>query len=146
MNIPPLQRNGELPPGEYLVSLDDIERVYGRANERRKQLMHGLRETAEQFVRAGVETIWINGSFVTDKETPNDIDGCWKYTPSVAIDKLDPVFLQHSRHAMKDKYGLDFFIANIIEAGSGLPFPKFFQVNRDGEPKGILVATLGEAP
>lgn len=47
---------------------------------------------------------------------------------------------------MKNKYGLDFFIANIIEAGSGLPFPKFFQVNREGEPKGILVVTLGETP
>ena len=45
---------------------------------------------------------------------------------------------------MKEKYGLDFFIANFIEAESGLPFPKFFQVNRNGEPKGILVVKLGE--
>lgn len=146
MSIPPLQLNGELPPSEHSASLDDIESVYGRANDRRKLLMCGLREAAKQFASAGVKTLWINGSFVTDKERPNDIDGCWQYTPSVAIDKLDPVFLQRSRHAMKDKYGLDFFIANIIEADSGLPFPKFFQLNRDGEPKGILIVTLGEAP
>ncbi len=44
---------------------------------------------------------------------------------------------------MKKKYGLDFFIASIIEAGSGLPFPKFFQVNRDGDLKGIIVVRLG---
>lgn len=44
---------------------------------------------------------------------------------------------------MKDKYGLDFFIANIIEMGSGLPFPQFFQVNRDGDPKGIIVVRFG---
>jgi len=55
---------------------------------------------------------------------------------------LDPVFLR-TRKAMKAKYGLDFFIANIIEAGSGLPFPKFFQVNRNGDPKGIIVLPLG---
>ena len=79
------------------------------------------------------------------KEIPNDIDGCWQYTSDVAIDKLDSVFLMRSRQAMKDKYGLDFFIANIIEMGSGLPFPKFFQTNRDGESKGILVITLGKA-
>jgi hypothetical protein len=27
-------------------------------------------------------------------------------------------------------------------AGTGPPFPKFFQVNRDGEPKGILVVSF----
>lgn len=54
---------------------------------------------------------------------------------------LDPVFLG-DRVGMKKKYGLDFFIANIVEAGSGLPFPKFFQKNRDGDPKGIIVVKL----
>jgi hypothetical protein len=39
---------------------------------------------------------------------------------------------------------INFFIANIIEAGSGLPFPQFFQKNRDGDPKGIIVVKLGE--
>jgi hypothetical protein len=145
MRIPPLQPNGELPPGEYPASLDEIERVYGHANDRRRLLMRGLRDAAAQFVRAGVRTLWVNGSFVTDKEMPNDIDGCWEFTPSVAVDQLDTVFLQRSRQGMKDKYGLDFFIANIIEADSGLPFPKFFQISRDGEPKGILVVPLGEA-
>jgi len=32
-----------------------------------------------------------------------------------------------------------------IEADSRLPCPKYFQVNRDGEPKGILVVTLGDS-
>ena len=145
MAIPPLQINGELPPGEHPATLSEIEVVYGSANDQRKLLMHGLREATTQFKCAGVKVLWVNGSFVTDKEIPNDIDGCWQYTPDVAIDKLDPVFLMRSRQAMKDKYGLDFFIANIIEMGSGLPFPKFFQTNRDGESKGILVITLEEA-
>ena len=106
--------------------------------------MRGLREAVQNFSDAGVKTLWLNGSFVTGKEEPNDINGCWEYIPSVKTGKLDPVFIQHSRSAIKEKYGLDFFITNIIEAGSGLPFPKFFQVNRDGEPKGILVVTLGD--
>ena len=32
-----------------------------------------------------------------------------------------------------------------IEAESGLPFPEFFQVNREGEPKGIIVIRLGDS-
>lgn len=142
MSIPKLNDNGELPAGEHLTSLDEIERVYGSHTDQRKNLMGGLYAAVSNFEAAGVTTIWIDGSFVTDKDIPNDIDGCWEYNTSVSIDTLDPVFLD-GRIKMKEKYGLDFFIANCIEADSGLPFPKFFQVNRDGESKGILVVKLG---
>ncbi len=141
MTIPALQENGELPPGEHLASLDEVETVYGSFTERRKLLMRGLRNAVSSFELSGVRRLWINGSFVTDKDEPNDIDGCWEYTSSVDTEKLDPVFLR-SRKDMKEKYGLDFFISNVVEAGSGLPFPKFFQVNRDGDPKGIVVVKL----
>jgi hypothetical protein len=143
MTIPALQENGELPPGEHQASLDEIELIYGISNDRRKLLMRGLRDAANNFELSGVKTIWIDGSFITDKEEPNDIDGCWAYQPEVNRETLDPVFLG-SRKEMKDKYGLDFFIASIIEMGSGLPFPKFFQVNRDGTKKGIIVIKLGD--
>ena len=142
MSIPAVQPNGELPPGEHQASLDEIEARYGVSTDCRKLLMQGLRKAASNFKLSGVSTLWINGSFITDKEEPNDIDGCWEYTPAIDTKKLDPVFLG-SRKEMQNKYGLDFFIANIIEAGSGLPFPKFFQVNRDGDPKGIIVVKLG---
>ena len=55
------------------------------------------------------------------------------------------LFFLGSRKAIKEKYGLDFFISNIAEAESGLPFPEFFQVNREGEPKGIIVIRLGDS-
>lgn len=142
MGIPALQANGELPPGVHEASLDEVEAVYGSSNNRRRFLMRGLCEAANNFEWSGVRTLWINGSFITGKEEPNDIDGCWEYTLVVDSEKLDPIFLG-AREGMKDKYGLDFFIANIIEMGSGLPFPEFFQVNRDGDPKGIIVVKLG---
>ena len=144
MPIPKLQDNNELPAGEHLACLKEIELVYGVATERRKELMEGLRNAANNLETAGVRTIWINGSFVTNKKEPNDIDGCWEYNQSVNINILDPVFLG-DRAEMKKKYGLDFFIANYIEAGSGLPFPKFFQKNRDGDPKGIIIVKLGRS-
>ena len=96
---------------------------------------------AENLQLSGVRTIWINGRFVTNKDEPNDIDGCWEYNEGVDLEVLDPVFLG-DRAGIKTKYGLDFFIANCIEIGSGLPFPKFFQKNRSGESKGILVLNL----
>jgi len=141
VSIPALQENGELPPGEHQATLGEVEVVYGSSTDCRKLLMRGLHEAADNFELSHVRALWINGSFITDKDEPNDIDGCWEYTPSVNIEELDPVFLG-PRKIMKDKYGLDFFISNIIEVGSGLPFPKFFQVNRYGDPKGIIVVKL----
>ncbi len=142
MSVPALQANGELPPGEHQASLDEVEAMFGSSTHRRKLLMRGLREAASNFELSGVRTLWIDGSFITDKKEPNDIDGCWEFTSVVDVETLDPTFLG-SRDKMKKKYGLDFFIASIIEAGSGLPFPKFFQVNRDGDLKGIIVVRLG---
>ena len=144
MLIPALQKNGELPPGEHQASLEELESVFGTATDRRRLLMRGLREAINNLELSGVRTLWIDGSFITDKKEPDDIDGCWEYTPSVDLKKLDPVFLK-PREEMKKRYGLDFFISNVIEGGSGLPFSKFFQVNRDGDPKGILVIKLGDS-
>jgi hypothetical protein len=62
----------------------------------------------------------------------------------VRVEALDPVFLDFSsrRQAMKERYGVDFFMANAMELGSGMPFVEFFQINRDGDRKGILVIEL----
>lgn len=49
--------------------------------------MQGLRSTALNFEKSGVKRIWLNGSFVTDKKQPNDIDGCWEYTSDVDTKK-----------------------------------------------------------
>lgn len=143
MTIPALKRNGELPSGEHSATLDQIESAFGLGSARRKKLMKGLRAAVQNFEQAGVRKIWVNGSFVTAKTQPNDIDGCWEWNQAVQTSLLDPVFLSNSRAEAKLKYGLDFFISAITEAGSGLPFPHFFQVNRDGDAKGIIVMRLG---
>jgi len=146
MAIPQLNQNGELPPGEHLATLEEVDSTFGQSTERRKHLMTGLKAGALNLQAAGVCRIWINGSFITAKADPDDIDGCWEYTSSVALEKVDSVFLSESRAPMKIKYGLEFFPASLIEADSGLPFPKFFQVNRENEIKGIVVVNLGGLP
>jgi uncharacterized protein DUF6932 len=142
MAIPPLNKAGELPPGEHQTSPPGIRKRFGRSSVQREELMYGLENAAENLQAAGVQKIWIDGSFVTSKKEPNDVDGCWEYSEHVDLSRLDPVFLAESRAPMMERYGVELFPAFVVEAGSGLPFPKFFQVNRDGEPKGILVVSL----
>ena len=39
--------------------------------------MAGLRAALESLKSAGCRTVYLNGSFVTSKEAPNDFDACW---------------------------------------------------------------------
>ncbi len=125
----------------YGIDIEEIERVLG-FNDHRKALIEGLRKAVENLRKAGVKRIWINGSFVTEKEFPNDIDGCWDPFNAVA-EKLDPVLLdwKRDRMSMKEKYGVEFF-PNIVEGESGQYFYKFFQRNRSIESKGILLISF----
>jgi hypothetical protein len=138
--IPPFTLRGELPPGEFLATLNEVEERFGLKTRQRKKLMRGLRKAASHLWAAGGGRLWIDGSFITDKAEPDDIDGCWEYIEGqTSLESLDPAFVNGDRDKMRSKYGLDFFLANWIEAGSGQPFPKFFQTSRDGRPKGIIV-------
>ncbi|MGK5084675.1 hypothetical protein WDW37_15375 [Bdellovibrionota bacterium FG-1] len=139
MSIPGLNKNGELPPGEHSATLQELEEAFGKSTPKRQELVQKLKLALSNFKAAKVPKIWVNGSFTTTKSDPADIDGAWDFDQQTDITQLDPVFLDaNGTDAQKHKYGLDFY-PNVIEMGSGLPFPGFFQTNRSGEPKGILV-------
>jgi hypothetical protein len=143
--IPSPKALGELPPGIHTATLDEVEAIFART-PRRRALFNGLLHAVQNLQASGVRRVFIEGSFVTTKATPNDVDGCWEWHDAVNIDALDPVLLDFSHHrgAMQEKHGIDFFIANWMEAGSGLTFLEFFQLNRADEPKDIVMITLGE--
>ena len=138
--IPAPNALGELPPGIHTATLEEVEAVFAKT-PRRRTLCDGLRRAVQNLKAAGVRRVFIDGSFVTTKANPNDVDGCWEWNEDVNLDLLDPVFLDFSRQrqAMKEKYSVDFFLANWVEAGSGLTFLDFFQLNRSDEPKGIVM-------
>lgn len=149
MPIPNLGLQGELPPGIYVATMQEVEDVFGSSNGRRKLLMNGLKKASLLLKRGNVSEIFIDGSFITDKEEPNDIDGCWS-SIGVQVENLDPRFWDFSdvedfelkRMSLKLEFGIDFYIAEVIEGGSGRPFPEFFQTNREGRAKGILAVRL----
>lgn len=137
--IPPFDANGNLPPGVYRAAIEEIEHRF-TWNPTRRRLFKGLKAALANLAGAGVRYVWINGSFITSKDKPNDIDGCWQYEASlVDVDKLDPVFLDpvDPRGATKKKCGLDFFIAgtSIFEV-KGAPVEEFFQVDVKENPEG----------
>lgn len=86
--------------------------------------------------------VWINGSFVTAKDEPGYFDCVW--SPSgvdrAVIEDRGPELLDLSDHraAQKARFGGE-FLPNVVEGASGQQFAAFFQSDRDGTPKGIVV-------
>ena len=146
--IPDFDASGHLPAGVYRVSLGEIRRRL-TWNRHRRRLFNGLRRAVANLASAGVRWVWIDGSFTTDKERPKDIDGCWEGVQPMQVEKLDPVFLDvlPPRRAMKRKYGVDFLIAQMPLAEMSGPAQltpvEFFQFDRDGTQKGILLLHIG---
>lgn len=138
-----LKESGRLRPGIHDVSLKEIEEHFC-FNEYRGKLFRKAVLAIKNLIAAGVTDIYLDGSFAESKPRPNDIDGCWVPHPHMISYRIDKVLLDFSnqRAAMKKKYGVDFFLANVLEGGTGKPFLEFFQKDRDGKPKGILKVKL----
>ena len=74
MPIPGLNQNGLLPRGVHDCTLDEIAGSFAR-NPHRKRLFQNLVACLEQEIRpVFVHPIFVDGSFVTDKDEPEDID------------------------------------------------------------------------
>jgi len=74
MAIPPLQDDGHLPPGLYLADMNEIEDCFGKSTPRRQELFERLRTFVELARHCGALRVFVNGSFVTAKPEPGDVD------------------------------------------------------------------------
>lgn len=72
--IPPFDESGFLPPGVHPSTLDEVQARFGRQSELRRVQMESVRWMVELAVRAGIQRIVLNGTFVTDIMEPNDVD------------------------------------------------------------------------
>lgn len=142
--IPSFDERGNLPPGTYPATWDEIVERYA-TNERREQLLDGLRAAIESLRDAGCSRVYLDGSFVTTKDVPGDFDACWEAS-RVDPGLLDPVLLDFSNHraAQKAKYGGELFPAGVAAESRGTRFIDYFQRDRlTGAAKGIVAIDLG---
>lgn len=145
--IPQFDSDGNLPPGIYEGTWDEFVSRFGWTVHRQK-LIIGLKKALESLRNAGCLTVYIDGSFVTSKEIPEDYDACWDIY-NVQASLVDPVLLifDNGRAAQKAKFLGELFPATFIEAGSGQRFLDFFQIDkRTNNPKGIIKINLGGLP
>ena len=132
-----------------MATWDEITARFGHTAWR-QQLLAGLKSAVACLKRAGCKAVYLDGSFVTVKMQPGDFDACWD-AEGVTGTLLDWELctaegFKNGRAAQKKKYKGEFFPANVDADGLGMPYRKFFQQDRDGNPKGIIVILLKDLP
>lgn len=134
-----------LPEGIHLASLSEVEAFFA-TNPHRRALYNGLIEGLKLLQKAGCQTLYLDGSFVTGKPRPEDYDACWE---KAGIDPrlMHPVFFDfdNKRENQKRMFQGEYFPASAIAqtSPSKKSFLQFFQVEKyTGMNKGILQIDL----
>jgi hypothetical protein len=143
--IPEFDERGCLPPGEHAATWDELTERFG-GNSVRQKLLEGLARVIPLLQHADCSRLWLNGSFITTKEEPADIDACYDRCDISRLDlRLYPVHGLQRREQKRD-FGCEVFPAEAIAEldSSGLPcsFRNFFQKDRNESPKGIIELSL----
>ncbi|HUG69303.1 MAG TPA: hypothetical protein VMM76_16245 [Pirellulaceae bacterium] len=141
--LPDFDDIGNLPPGAHEATWDEIVLRFSWTS-RRRELLAGLKVAMDPLREAGCRRVFVNGSFVTDKDEPGDIDVAWDPT-GVDVDRLlelEPVFgdFDHGRAAQKAKFGCEFFPSSFAADLVGNTFLAFFQIDKETEAKKGIVA------
>jgi hypothetical protein len=175
--LPLFNGEGFLPAGDYELTLEQLERsrlVTGLGiegpwdGEWRLRLVKKFATVARQLARVGVTTLYANGSFVSDKPHPADIDAYFLLPDRTRIangelvqslNSIDPYMawswrkydLRYDPMSGKTKfplwhrYRVDIFphwpgagFGVVDKHGNELEYPAAFRRTREGTPKGIV--------
>lgn len=176
--------DGLLPVGTYEVTLDELRAsvlVHGCGDLREKnwdtawrnKLVDNLEIMIKQLWAVGVDEIFIDGSFVEDKDHPNDIDGYFecdlmhlasgKLQQDLNLQEEDKIWIwdpisrtpykgyPKKQLPMWHKYRVELY-PHVPDMGCGIfdkhgnemEFPAAFRISRrNDEPKGIIKILKG---
>ncbi len=128
--IPEFNDNGYLPHGIHPATVDEIASRFGHEPELRRVQMESLRWMVTLAWRAGVERIVVNGSFVTDKWEPNDID---------CVLLIGPGFPSDTEAEMELLAGLPFITIEFADWDAFRHLTeRIFDTDRNLAPKGMM--------
>ncbi|HXI71920.1 MAG TPA: hypothetical protein VNN22_16310 [Verrucomicrobiae bacterium] len=148
MPIPTLNHDGFLPPGIWDCPLAELRERFGifSGSDQRARLFARLDDMFQTMQRSGLfEALLVDGSYVTAKPAPNDIDLVAVLLPGHNFERDLPMseYALVSRALLRRRYGFDVVIA---EKGSQLckTYIEFFSRVRDSPSvsKGMLRLSL----
>jgi hypothetical protein len=134
-----------LEPGLHDFELNDISNHFLKDfpdSKTRKALIDGLNAFVTELSKVGAPIeLWIDGSFTTNKENPNDID-LVIFSPAKIINELPSEKQQlfsvlTDRSAMKSYFGCDVLFSPTEDDDLRSYWRGWYGFDRDENPKGI---------
>ena len=148
MPIPPLNAEGLLPVGLFDCTLPERQACFGtfRGSDQRVRLFTRLKELASAMRASGLfDALVVDGSFVTAKLAPNDVDLVAVLRPGHDFERDLPMseYSLVSRALLRRRFGFDAIVA---EQDSSLyrTYVEFFSRVREAPElrKGMLLVRL----
>ena len=142
--IPALNDYGYLPEGTYDCTVDEAAQRFGvfRSSDRRPRLWERFTEFIRQLKECGfVETVIVDGSFVTAKPAPSDIDLVLVVATShdFSADLPPAHYSLLAQRRVRRRFGFDIVVVKNGSENLELAVAFFQQVKqRPGVKKGIL--------
>jgi len=138
--VPEFNKYGNLPAGIYESSLTCIEKRFGLNSKKRISLFkdfHNFLELITPF-KTNIKRLILDGSFVTSKETPGDIDcimiieNGFRFTPDIVEKLCDS----------KKLYNIHLFMFEEKNTERYRDILNIFSKDRDLKPKGLVEVIL----
>lgn len=134
-------KSGLLKSNIYEMTLTEFEEAFVN-NSSRERIFKGLLLLIEHLREIGCITIYIDGSYVTKKQRPNDVDVCWvveKGSMGMAEEKFpwlaDP---ENNIKYLNANYCADVFPSDFLMYSGGTILD-FFQKDKETHKlKGII--------
>jgi hypothetical protein len=128
--IPHYNDDGYLPPGIHPATLEETAARFGQDSEIRQAQTKSLRWLVDLARKAGVQRIVVNGSFVTEKLEPNDVD---------CVLLIGPDFPQDAVAEKELLAGLPFINMELVDEAAFEQFTeRTFATDRNLVPKGMV--------
>ncbi|HUU51278.1 MAG TPA: hypothetical protein VMW81_10035 [Nitrospinota bacterium] len=145
--IPEFQKDGNLPKGLYEVTLHEVREVFGTGSAKRKLLIGNLENIIELAKSTGkLERVIIWGSFISNKEFPQDIDLLLIMRGDFDVDANPP----QVKGVFDYVQGRIAFNADIFWTKSSIGeeaidlWLETYQMTRDFESRGIVEVTIND--
>ena len=130
--IPKLRPDGTLPPGTYQATIDEVLVAYPPINEQRQILNDSLQRVVEELHNVDPSlVIYLDGSYITRKAEPNDLDLLIISRKSSALDLVQLLDQVCPVEAVSVDITVEPSMPNVV-------FDLFTETRR-GQSKGILL-------
>lgn len=148
--LPHPNADGNLPPGVHEAPWSEVAARFGGTAARRR-LLAGLAEGLRLLAAAGCRRAWLDGSFVAACEAalgrgPRDFDACWDIAgldlPRLAVLAEEFFEFRPGHPGQKRRWGGEFFPVGGPTPPGGIDQVEFFQTDRAGTAKGIVLLQL----